>query len=146
MEQTIRHGATVNTATPTEVAQIIAAALQRRTDLTYHQEKGTIALNASGAGTISLRTPRLYGWLMQRVAIYANPAAAALILIYENDPTPADLREVIQLGTAGLYSDSFDNVMYIPPGSAVTFVVTAGGASGQLSYNLQIQLIRAAKG
>jgi len=146
MQQTIRHNSTVDAATPREVAEIIAAAFQRREDLSYHQEKGSISLNASGAGTFALRTGRLYGWLMQRVAITANPAAAALILMYENDPAPSDLREVIQLGTAGLYSDSFDNVLYIPPGSAVTFVVSSGAANGQLSYNLQIQLIRAAKG
>lgn len=130
-----------------EIAELIANAMTRREDKHYHTEVGSFQTNASGVGTTTLHAPRLFGWLCERITVTTNPPAAALIGFYENDQNVgSNLREIIQLGTLGLYSDGFDNRMYIPPGSLVIITCASGPVSGSVTYNMQIELIEAQNG
>src|SRR5215469_1670384 len=105
--QTIRHGARIDVATSDEVRNAVAAARAVATEGTrlFHIEKGVVSLDGTGAGNRSIDISPQYDWICERVTIQANPAAAALVLLSENQIQPTDLREVIQLGTVGMYSD-----------------------------------------
>lgn len=140
MRQRITHGATIDAATPAEVAHIFTESRESRQIEEHHREKGTIQLNAAGAGQGSLNVSSEYDWMCERVTLVANPAAAALVAFYESQQLPADLLEVIGLGGVGMYSDSFDNTMWVPSNSTLLIVVTGGTALGQLSYNIQVRM------
>lgn len=141
MRQLLKHGATIEAATPAEVADIIAATLDTQRSIDYYPIKGTIDLDASGNGQVALeRVSPQYDWLMERVAIAGPGAVSALVAIFEGTTNPSDMREVIQMGAAGMYSDSFSNDMWIPGNSMVIVSVTAGVASEQLAYNFQVRL------
>lgn len=145
MRQRISHGADIDTATPAEVAGIVAAAFERKRPSEYHRSKGIINLTAAGAGTTQgqdVIVPPQYDMLLERVTIGGGGAPSALICIYENhDSSDADLLEVIQMGTVGKYSDSFSNCVYITAHSAIRITVTGGVANLQITYNLQARLI-----
>lgn len=147
MRQRVVHGATLDIATPSEVASIVDA-LTANVQENYTRRKGVVALNASGNGQASdedLVVSAQYDWLCQRVTLGGGPLAAnALVSFYENDAgSDANLLEVVQLGTAGKYSDSFSNEMYVPANSKLIIAVTGGPATdGQVTYNIQIRYIK----
>lgn len=145
MRQRIAHGATIDTATPDEVAALIAGAFDRRDDYDFKREPGTVNLDANGNGTKTLHLTRQYAWLCERVALTTQPAAAALIALYHNQVQGSDLAEVVQLGAAGMYSDSFSNRLYVPAGSQLVIAVTGGAANGQATFSIQIRLIKVAE-
>lgn len=138
----IRHGAEVDIPTQREIAQIIATAFDRQQSETYRRMKGSINLDGTGAGVERVRVnTQQYDALLERVTLTSGPNA--LFQFYENAQQGSDLLEVVQLGAAGLYSDSFSNNIYIPAGSQLFIAVTGGAANGQATYNLQIKLIKA---
>lgn len=141
MRQRISHGATIDAATPDEVARLIAAAFDTQRDYDYHREMGAINLDASGNGSASLYMTRQYAWLMDRVALTAG--GPALIGFYNHQQQGSDLIEIVQLGSAGMYSDGFSRGAYLPAGNKLLIVCTGGAANGQMTYNLQIRLIKA---
>lgn len=143
--QTIRHGGKISAATPEEVSNIFARERAERVTQAYHREKGIVQLDATGAGSKSIDVSAQYDWIMERVTVSTNPAAGALIGIYENQIQNSDLLEIIQLGTAGLYSDGFDNRLWVPANSVLVVSVTSGAANGQAAYNWQIKLVPATK-
>jgi hypothetical protein len=143
MKQRISHGATVDATTPDEVARIIAAAFDTRQDYDYHREVGAINLDGTGAGSQARHLTRQYAWLCERIAVTAG--ANALITLYHNQQQGTDLVEVIQLGAAGMYSDSFANNLYVPAGSRLLIVCSGGAANGQMTYNIQARLIQVAE-
>lgn len=139
----IAHGATIETATPTEVAEIIAAQLDARDVVDYTRRKGIIKLSATGTGLAGEQTSPQYDWRCERVTIGGPGAVNALVQFFENQSTStADLLEVIQVGAAGLYSDGFSNNLYVPANSTLLIVVTGGVAGLDLSYNVQIKQLR----
>lgn len=141
MKQRISHGATIDTATPEEVAKIVAGQFNANRSREYTRIKNTFALDASGNGVHTLhKVPAEWDWLCERITI--TTGAAALVTFFENAQNPSDMLEVIGLGSTGLYSDSFDNTLYIPANSQLVMVCAGGGANGQLAYNLQIRLLR----
>jgi hypothetical protein len=142
--QTIRAGGMIDVATADEVADIVARTFARYNDKRFHQEKGAVILSAGGTGQKNLALPRMFGWLMQRVTI--STTAACQVEFFQDDVNGSDLREVIPVPASGQYSDSFDNVLYMPPGSTLIIIITGGPASGSVSYNLQCQLIESAEG
>jgi hypothetical protein len=145
MKQIIRHNATIDSATPQEIAEILASQKQETSVDTYSRIKGTIALNANGAGqsnNADLNVSSQYDWSMERITIGGAGAVNALVAVYENQAQPTDMLEVIQLGTAGLYSDSFSNNIYVPANTQVILTVTGGVASGQVTFNIQIRQIK----
>jgi hypothetical protein len=108
----------------------------------FHRHRGAIQLSAAGAGSDTADVPNQHDWIMERVAIAGAGAINALVQIFENDTSPSNLLEVIQMGAAGLYSDSFDNRVHVPSLSVVVFSVTGGAANGPVAYNYQIKLER----
>lgn len=144
MLQKIVPGQNLDVPSTQEMADIVARTFARFNDKRFHQEKGSIILNASGAGTLTKSLPRMFGWLMQRITI--STSNVAVVNFYQDDVNGSDLRETISVPAAGLYSDSFDNVLYMPPGSNLIIVVTGGPVSGSVSFNLQCQLIESAEG
>lgn len=146
MRQRIAHGADIEAATPKEIADIIAAAFDRKAPSEYRRLKGIVNLNASGAGQTAvadLLVPSQYDLLLERIALGGNGAANALVVIYENQAQDTDLLEVVQLGTVGKYSDSFSNCVYLTANSSILIVVSGGVANLQIAYNLQGRLIPA---
>lgn len=139
MKQEIRHGATLETATPAEVARIVAAELDTRQVTDYTRRKDIITLDGTGAGQAKLNVSSQYDWRLERITIAGAGAVSALVEFYENQIAPLDLLEVVQLGATGLYSDSFDNTLYLPANSQLFVAVTGGVASLQVTYNLQIR-------
>lgn len=142
MKQRIVHGATIETVTPDEVAAILRANTPKTRGAQYHTDKVSVQLDGTGAGQARIATTREYSRRLQRVAVKATPLAAALCLIYDNSTEDGDLREVIQLGIAGLYSDGFSNNMFIPAGNQILFVVTGGAAGGAVAFNIQSELVQ----
>lgn len=144
--QKIIHGATIDTSTPSEVAEIVARAFARQKDRQFHTEKAAIILGAGGSGQTTKQLPRLFGWLMQRITVLISPAGVATVNFFQDDVNGSDLRETISVPASGLYSDSFDNVLYMPPGSTLIVVVSGGTAASSVSFNLQCELTEAAQG
>lgn len=145
MRQRIAHGNAIDAATPGEIADIIAAAFDRQTDYDYHREPGTVNLDANGDGSVTKHLTRQYAWLCERIAVTTQPAAAAIVALYHNQVQGSDLAEVISLGAAGMYSDSFSNRLYVPAGSHLVITCTGGTANGQLTYSIQTRLIKVAE-
>jgi hypothetical protein len=141
MRQIIKPGHPVEFATPSEVESIVSEHIQRNVGA-FHRHRGAIQLNAAGAGSDIIDVPPQHDWIMERIAIAGAGAVSALVQIFENDQSPSNLLEVIQMGTAGLYSDSFDNRIHVPSLSVVVFTVTLGVANGPVAYNYQIKLER----
>lgn len=145
-------GGELDIATPTEVGLIIARALEEQRVVRYERKKGVIQLDANGNGVTAppvhvLDVPSQYDWSLERVAIGGGTLAAnALVSIYENQAVDTDLLEVIQLGAAGKYSDSFSNCAYITANSILIIGVSGGPANGQVTFNLQIRLAKHGKG
>jgi hypothetical protein len=135
----LRPGATIETVTPDELDTAITVALDARAVEDYTRRKDIITLDGNGAGsTVELVSPQ-YDWRIERVTLGGAGAAGALVQIYENQQNPMDLLEVIQLGTAGIYSDGFDNSLYVPAAAQIVIAVTGGVANRQVTYNLQIR-------
>lgn len=141
MRQIIKPGHPVEFCTPSEVEAMLSEHMQRNVGA-FHRHRGAMQLNAAGAGSDSEDVPGQHDWIMERITVAGAGAVSALIQIFENDTSPTNLLEVIQMGTAGLYSDSFDNRIHVPSLSAVVFTVTAGVANGPVAYNYQIKLER----
>jgi len=155
MRQTISHGASIDTATPQEVAAIIAGVLDRKQVTEYRRIKGIVNLNAAGAGNSAdtstsgadLIVPGQYDLLLERVAFGGNGLVAATTIgVYENDATSdTNLLEWIVVGASLKYSDSFSNRIYVTANSSVLIVVASGTANLQVTYNLQGRLIPAGR-
>lgn len=141
MRQVIKPGHPVEFVTPSEVEAMLSEHMQRNVG-SYHRHRGAIQLNAAGAGTDTIDVPNQHDWIMERIAISGAGAVNAIVQIFENDTSPTNLLEAIQLGTAGLYSDSFDNRLHVPSLSVVVFSVTGGVANGPVAYNYQVKLER----
>lgn len=144
--QRISHGSEINTATPEEVAAIVATAMDRKQVTEYRRLKGIINLDASGNGQsrpAENKIPSQFDILLERVTIGGAGAVSALVVVYENQVQDSDLLEVIQLGTVGKYSDSFSNRIYVTANSAIILAVTGGVPNLQVTYNLQGRLIPA---
>lgn len=141
MRQVIRPGREVEFATPSEIEAMLSEHMQRNVG-SYHKHRGALQLNGSGVGSDSIDVPGQHDWIMERITISGAGAVNALVQIFENDTSPTNLIEVVQLGTAGLYSDSFDNRVHVPSLSVVVFTVSAGVANGPVAYNYQIKLER----
>lgn len=144
MRQRIMHGTEIDACTTQEVADIVSRAFASQPVHSYWRPKGAINLNAAGAGQSSnadLPVSSQYDWRIERITIAGAGAVNALLTFYENAANPGDMLEVMQLGTAGLYSDGFDNTLYVPANSQLLIVVTGGVANGQVNYNLQIKQI-----
>lgn len=146
--QRMMHGAEIETATPSEVAEIVAA-FAREPAVEYKRFRGVINLNAAGAGQNSvpddpIYAPPQYDLLLERVAIGGSGAAGAVVELYENDiQSDANLLEVISVAAVpGKYSDSFSNNIYVPANSAVFILVGGGVANLQVTYNIQGRLIK----
>ena len=146
MRTTIRHGGTLETATPAEVETIVSRYAPSSGGQQFHREKGAINLDAGGAGSAALDVSPQFDWILERLT--ATAAANGLVQLFENNNSPADLLEVAQLSAAGLYSDAFAGRLFVPAGSRLIIVVSSGGANGQATFNLQIRLqpIRGASG
>lgn len=140
--QMVRPGGSLDIATPQEMADLIAAAFSQHQNEHYRREKGVVNLDGTGAGQDGkVVAPRLYDYVLERVT--ASAAAGAVISFYENQQANTDLLESVTIPASGLYSDSFSNSLFLPAGSKLLVVVSAGGANGQATYNLQIKMIRA---
>lgn len=157
MRFTIKHGAEIETATPADVARIVAEQFDARTVHDYTRRKNNIQLDANGAalqfpggsgGSGSSqyagycgneKVSSEFAWRCERVTIAGNGAANALVQLYENQISPLDLLEVIQVGATGVYSDAFSNTLYVPANSQLIIAVSGGVANENVSYNLQIR-------
>jgi hypothetical protein len=140
MKFSLKPGAEIETTTPQETAQIIARAFDTRTVEEYTRRKGIITLNSSGAGQGKVRLSSEYDWRIERITLGGLGAVSATVQFFENsDNSAADLLEVVGLGTAGLYSDGFDNTLYLPANSQLIIDVAGGVANLQVTYNLQIK-------
>lgn len=144
MRQMIAHGGFIDAVTPTELATALARGQDRQDDVSWRIFKGAVILDATGAGTTAEKTPRMYDVILERITI--TGAVNGLIGIYENQVNGADLREIISLGTAGMYSDSFSNRIYIPAGSSIVLSCSGGPVNGQFTYNMQAKLIKQSAG
>jgi hypothetical protein len=141
MRQVIKPGHPVEFVTPSEVEAMLTEHMQRNVG-SFHRHRGAFQVGAGGTGSDSIDVPPQHDWIMERVAIAGAGTVNAIIQIFENDTSPSNLLEVIQLGTAGLYSDSFDNRMHVPSLSTVLFTISGGVAGGAVAYNYQIKLER----
>lgn len=132
----------IDTATPGEVAAITAAIGNslRPTGVARHMEKNSVLLDGTGSGRQQMGIGRMFGWKLARITCATTPPGVATVTFYENEVQPTDLREVVVLPANGLYSDGFDNVLFVPAGSLLIVNVTGGPVNGSLSYNLQIEL------
>lgn len=136
----------LETATPTEVAEIVAA-FSRKEATQYRRPKGIINITAAGTGQTAdpdLVIPSQYDMLLERVTFGGN----ALILnttigVYENQVADTDLLEWVQINASLKYSDSFSNRMYITANSKIIIAVTGATPNLQVTYNLQGRLIPA---
>lgn len=137
MRQRIVHGGTIEAATHDEIGQAVARAFELSAVEDYERKKGVIALDGTGAGVATLAVSAQYDWLMERVTL---TGANALVQIFENSQQGTDLLEVVQLGAAGLYSDSFANRLYVTANSQVVVAASGGPANGQVTFNFQIKL------
>ena len=148
MRQRVVPGGEIDVATPAEIATLIARAFESQFVEEYERKKGVIALDASGNGQTGpahgLVVSAQYDWLCERVTLGGGAnAASALITFAENQAgTDTDMLEVVQLGTAGRYSDSFKNGMYVTANSVLVITVAGGPANGAVTFNLQIRLKR----
>lgn len=145
--QKIVHGAEIDTVTPQELAEVIAKAFEEKRPEQYHRIRGIVNLDANGNGQNrppdeSINVPPQYDLLLERVVIGGVGAVNSVVCLYENQVQDTDLLEVIQMGAAGRYSDSFSNNLYIPANSQLFVVVTGGVANGQVTYNLQGRLVK----
>jgi len=147
--QRIMHGSEVDAATPAEVAQIIAAAFPAQHAHEYRRFKGAIQLNAAGFGQNqvpddAIYAPPQYDLLLERVSLGGNGALATTVIgIFENQLSDVDLLEVITIGAALKYSDSFSNNIYVTSNSAIIVsVIVAGSPNLQITYNLQGRLVK----
>jgi hypothetical protein len=132
---------------PKGFALMFAKVMEEITNQRYFRRKGAITLNASGAGYTSINVQGQYDWILERVTISGAGAANALVTLYENEATaggadPADTLEVIQLGSVGIYSDAFKNCIFVPSNSHLVIGVTGGVASEQVTYNLQVRMVK----
>lgn len=141
MRQIIKPGHPVDFATPSEVESMLSEHMSRNVGA-FHRHRGAIQLNAAGAGSDTVDVPGQHDWIMERICIAGAGAVNALVQIFENDSSPTNLLEVVQVGAAGLYSDSFDNRLHVPSLSVVVFTVTSGIANGPVAYNYQVKLER----
>lgn len=137
MRQRIVAGREIETATPTEIAQLLSAI--RQEDPTYHKEPFTVDLDATGAGQRSLKLTRRYGWVCERIAV-AGLAGALVNFFHNQASSGTDLAESVVIPASGFYTDSFDNRLYVPAGNQLIVVVSAGTVSGQLTGNIQARL------
>jgi len=141
MRQRLAPGAEIDAATPDEVEQRIKAALDRHQQTNRRSEKNAVQLDGTGSGTGKFALSRLYDAELERVTV--TGAANGLVQIYANNPNSGtDMLEVIQLGALGLYSDSFSNNIWVPAGTQIFVVCSNGTPNGQMTYNIQMQLIR----
>jgi hypothetical protein len=142
-KQRVTPGGTIDTVTPAELGEAIANAFSYQAVEEYDRHKGVVLLDANGAGhsIIGIKVPSHYDYFFERVAIGGGAQAAnALILMCENEISDVQLLEVIQLGGAGYYSDSFSNDIHVPAGSVVKLGITGGPANGQVTYNMQVRI------
>lgn len=147
-QQKISHGATIDAATPQEIAALLAAAFDRKQVTEYRRGKGIVNLNASGNGQTAvadLKVPSQYDLLLERVTFGGNGLLAATTVgVYENDVTSdTNLLEWVVVGASLKYSDSFSNRIYVTANSSIIIIVTGGTANLQVTYNLQGRLIPA---
>lgn len=143
MRYTIRHGSEIEAATPGEVAAIIASAFDTRSSVDYRRPKGLVSLDGSGNGAATVeKVSSQYDWVCERLTLAGNGAAGALVQFFENSASDLDLLEVVQIGAAGLYSDSYSNSLYLPANSQLVIQVTGGTPNGQVSYNLQLRQLQ----
>lgn len=144
-KQRVSHGAEIETATPSEVAAIIAAAFDRKQVTEFRRLKGVVNLGAAGTGTTKIAdlvVPSQYDLLLERVTFAGNGTLAATTIgVYENQVNDADLLEWVVIGASLKYSDSFSNRIYVTANSAVVIDVIGGAANLQVTYNLQGRLI-----
>ena len=138
MKQLIRPGGTIDALTQDELVKLIP----RERDVSYWRTKGAFALNAAGGGQDSIDVSSEYDFFMERVCIGGAGAVNALAVIYADGTQASDMIEVVQLGAAGLYSDSFSNCAYVSANSQIIIVVTGGVANGNVQYNYQIRRVR----
>jgi hypothetical protein len=141
MRQRIAHGAELDIATPAEIAAIFANQ-KRDDDIEYYTRFRSTFLNGSGTTTDSVKVPSQYDWLLERISVAGPGAVNALVGVYENEVVNSTLLEIIQLGSAGFYTDSFSNNLYVPANSQIVFAVVTGVAGQQISYNYQIKMIK----
>jgi hypothetical protein len=142
VKQKIAHGALIDTVTPAELGAALRGSQDRSEDYQRHRKKGIIQLDANGAGKDAIHVSRQYNWRMERVTIGGAGAVNALLVLFESDSTSdADMLEVIQVGTAGRYSDSFSNNIWVPAGNRLILQATGGVPSGQITFNFQVRLV-----
>jgi hypothetical protein len=137
----------IDTSDPKGFAVMFAKVMEEITNERYFRRKGAISLNVSGAGYASINVQGQYDWRLERITLAGAGAPSALVTLYENESTPgvsdpSDTLEVIQLGTVGLYSDAFDNTLLVPSNSHLIIAVTGGVASLQVTYNLQVRMVK----
>jgi hypothetical protein len=148
MKFALKPGAEIETTTPQETAELISKALDRRSIVNYTRRKNIITLNASGNSPTNVtqasgggveKVSSGYYWRVERLTIGGPGAVNAIVELYENQISDVDLLEVVGLGSAGKYSDAFDNSLYIPANSQILIVVTGGVPNSQVTYNMQIR-------
>lgn len=121
-----------------QLASIERAVRDSQDDAGYTRLKGSVSLSATGGGTVTLPVPLGYDWVLQRATITST--ANGSVTLYENTTNPSDTLEVI--GSSLLYSDAFDNDIFIPSGSQLLIVFAGAGNNGTGTYNLQVKLIK----
>lgn len=143
MLQQITQGAWIDTATPDEIMAAfkeLVSAVQRTSPDSRRIEKKVVTLDAGGNGQVVFAAPRKYDWYCERITATGGPTTT--LVLYENQIQGSDLAENISLDANGRYTDSFDNVLFIPGGSQLIGVFAgAGGANLQGTVKLQVRLV-----
>lgn len=102
--QRIAHGATLEVATPQEIAELFAKTLAQQKPEEYRRYKGAIQLDASGNGFTrppDILVPSQYDLTLDRVTFGGNGALGAIVAMYENQVNDVDLLEIVAISSVG---------------------------------------------
>src|SRR5271155_2891234 len=140
--QTIRHGATIETATPAEVAAIVASSLDQRTSDDQWRLKDSTIITAAGTGQTTQHAPAQFDWELERWNIGPVPAAdAGVAVLYLDQVEPAAYLATLTPGAIGT-SAGYSPRIIIPANGALIVSITGATAGDSWSWNFQIRRIR----
>lgn len=117
------------------------AGASRKQARQFRRVNGTMQVSTAGAAQATEDVSPQYDWSIERVTISGPGAVNALVQFYQDEIAPSMMLEVVQVGAAGLYSDSFSNCLHVPANSVLYVAVTGGVANGAVAYNLQVRQV-----
>lgn len=146
MEQTIRHGQTIDAVTSTE----LDAALEKIKvepvvgGGTRTRERRVINLDASGNGSAAFQVGRMYDWFLETVCFATlQSLSTGQIVLAENDIVSPSNFLMIKNAPVDFLGDGFSDdlsSLWVPAGTTLIAAIFGGNANSIVGVNLQVRL------